>query len=127
MMGVESWNDWPCTTAPVTTSIVCRRTVGYRLASNGIYYKLMFSRTKSHQEARRACLEDGAQLANAPYGQKDKEAFGQFVAILGGLTGYQGILVDGTDAETEGLWKLPNGVYACRYPTYLPLDSEPYN
>lgn len=110
IVGAGIWHDAYCW-ASFPISVVCRRTVGYKLASNGVYYRLVFARTKSHLEARRACQADGAQLANAPYGQQDKQAFGQFAVMLSGLGVYQGILVDGNDWDTEGLWKLPNGRY----------------
>jgi hypothetical protein len=97
---------------PFTTRVACRKTIGYKLASNGAYYKLLYQRPNSHQEARDMCKVDGAWLASAPYGQQDRQAFNQFVAITGVLQVgaiLDGIIVDGTDAEVEGIWKLPNG------------------
>jgi hypothetical protein len=107
------WEDVSCiVTFNASTNLVCRRTVGYKKASNGVYYRLLHQIPKNHQDARDMCKADGATLANAPYGEEDKTAFMQFVAILGGVWSrgvLDSIFVDGTDEEVEGLWKLPNG------------------
>ncbi len=111
--GIGRWDDVSCKESN-NPWLFCRRTVGYKLAINGVYYKLLYSRPKSHQEALQMCKADGAQLANAPYGQLDRDAFGQFAALLWGLFGrsvLDGIIVDGTDNEIDGLWKIPNGTY----------------
>jgi hypothetical protein len=109
--GIGKWDDVTCNES-MNAWLFCRKTVGYKLASNRVHYKLLYQTPKSHQEARALCKKDGAMLANAPYGQPDKDAFEQFAALLTGLFGrgvLDGILVDGTDKEVEGMWKLPNG------------------
>jgi hypothetical protein len=77
--------------------------------------------------ARDMCKADSARLASAPYGPQDKEAFNQFAAIAGVLKHgsiIDGIVVDGTDSEVEGIWKLPNGKHRIMGPSVADTISQ---
>jgi hypothetical protein len=93
-------------------SSLCRRTIGYTVASNKVYFKVLHVLNKTHAEARVLCQEDGGRLADAPYGVEDKQAMWMFLAQLapireGGLIGV--FLVDGSDAQTQNTWVLSDG------------------
>ena len=57
------------------------KTVGYTLASNGKYYKVLHATGtsgKNHTDAKVLCEEDGARLASSPYGQNNIKAMDVF-------------------------------------------------
>jgi hypothetical protein len=96
-----------CTSDVVLRAAWCRRTIGYRLESNGKFYKVLHVRGANIQQAKALCKADGGRLASAPYGPAENMAMESFRAQLSG-TGYL-LFVDGTDAATENNWVLPTG------------------
>ena len=94
---------------------LCRRTVGYNLASNGKYYKVLHLSQKvtSFSSVKAMCRAEGAQLAIAPYGAEDNRAMAQVRAQLSNMgmsspTDFF-LYIDGTDASADNLWILPDG------------------
>ena len=109
------FDDIPCAAVSYLYSRVCRRTVGYTLASNGKYYKALHITQNpiNTSSAKALCRAEGAQLASAPYGAEDNQAMAQFRAQLSNLgmsfpTEFF-FYVDGTDVVDEKLWVLPDG------------------
>ena len=112
--GKDRWSDSTCSVGSQVYSSFCRRTLGYTLASNGKYYRVLHALGKTNIEARALCEADGGRLAYAPYGQQEIKAMERFVSQVVGLQKSSHdyvILVDGTDEVTEGLWVLPNGIF----------------
>jgi hypothetical protein len=66
--------DWiPLDMDPLLPQL-CRRSEGYRLGANGMYYKVLHNRNINALEAKQLCANEGARLANAPYGDADQQA-----------------------------------------------------
>ena len=110
----DRWDDVACDGSDYSAPLsrLCMRTVGYSLASNRRFYKIMHEINKYHTEAMALCLADGGRIAIAPYGPTEIKAIEPYVAQMSGLRDLakQSMFrLDGTDAAVEGIWNLPDG------------------
>lgn len=132
----RTWDDTSCIpqtsyNSSWTSRRICRKTVGYFRAGNGVFYKVIYKQTNDYQVALRTCVEERATLAIA-YGKENVDVLAAVRGIIIGIPA-EGFWVDGREQGVEGRWVLSNGTlnfqndhlsawHRCTKPKVLKMD-----